>query len=60
MYWAKLKIELIKQDKWYGHSFIIRILGVHFGNYVLDNSNWDKTNDSLTKESIFGTDCNSL
>ena len=35
------KKELIKQDKWYGH-ISIKILGVHFGSSVLDNSNWDK------------------
>ena len=25
--------------------------GVHFGNSVLDNSNWDKISHSLTKKS---------
>ena len=41
-------------------QFSIRILEVHFGNSVLDSSYWDKTNDSLTKKSMFGTECNSL
>ena len=27
----------------------IKILELHFGNYVLDNSDWDKVNHSLTK-----------
>ena len=38
-----------------------KILGVHLGNSVLDNSNWDKISHSLAKkESVFGTECNSL
>ena len=41
-------------------QFSIRILEVHFGNSVLDSSYWDKTNDSLTKKLMFGTECNSL
>ena len=33
----------------------------YFGNFVLDNLNWDKISHSLTKKkSIFGTECNSL
>ena len=35
----------------------VKILGVHFGNYVLNNSNWDKITHNLTKKSIFQTDC---
>ena len=31
-------------------QFSIKILGVHFGNFVLDNSNWDKASHSLAKE----------
>ena len=42
---------MIKQDKWYGHNFHNKIFGVHFGNSVLDNSNWDKISPSLTKKS---------
>ena len=30
-------------------QFSIKIFGVHFGNSVLDNSNWDKISHSLTK-----------
>ena len=32
-------------------QFSIKIFGVHFGNSVLDNSNWDKISHSLTKRS---------
>ena len=32
-------------------QFSINIFGVHFGNPVLDNSNWDKISHSLTKKS---------
>ena len=32
-------------------QFYIKIFGVHFGNPVLDNSNWDKISHSLTKKS---------
>ena len=31
-------------------QFSIKIFGVHFGNSVLDNSNWDKISHSLTKK----------
>ena len=31
-------------------EFSIKTLGVHFGNYVLDNSHWDKISHSLTKK----------
>ena len=31
-------------------KFPIKIFGVHFGNSVLDNSNWDKISHSLTKK----------
>ena len=44
-------------------QFLIKILGVHFGKYVLQNSNWDEISHSLTKKkkkSIFRTDCSSL
>ena len=27
----------------------IKIVGKHYGNYVLDNSKWDKISHSLTK-----------
>ena len=48
MSWAIIKIELIKQEKWYGHNFSLKKLGIHSGNSALDNSNWDKINDSFT------------
>ena len=38
----------------------VKIFGVHFGNCVLNNSNWDKITHSLTKKSIFQTECYSL
>ena len=41
-------------------KFKIKILGVHFGKSVLDNSNWEKKSNSLTQKSIFETECNSL
>ena len=31
-------------------QFSIKILGVHFGNSVIDNSNWDEISRSLTKK----------
>ena len=31
-------------------QFSIKIFGVHFGNSVVDNSNWDKISHSLTKK----------
>ena len=34
--------------------------GVHFGNCVRYNSNLDKISHSLTKKSIFRTECNYL
>ena len=48
MSWAIIKIELIKQEKWYGHNFSLKKLGIRSGNSVLDNSNWDRINDSFT------------
>ena len=42
-----MKIELIKQGKWYGQNFPLKYLGVHFGNSVLDNTSWDEINGSL-------------
>ena len=32
-------------------QFFIKIFGVHFGNSVLDNCNWDRISVSLTKKS---------
>ena len=31
-------------------QYFIKILGLHFGNSVLDNSDWDKISHSLTKK----------
>ena len=44
-------------------QFSIKIIGLHFGNSVLDNSDWDKISHCLTKifkKSTFETECNSL
>ena len=34
-------------------QFSIKILGVHFGSFVLDNSNWDKISHSLEKKNEY-------
>ena len=41
----------IKKEQWKKKGRLIHLsaLWVHFGNSVLDNSDWDKTSDSLTK-----------
>ena len=31
-------------------QFTIKIIGVHFGNSVVVNNNWDKVNDKLTNK----------
>ena len=31
-------------------QFSIKILGVHFDSFVVDNSSWDKISHSLTKK----------
>ena len=41
-------------------QFPIKILGFHFVNSVLDNNNWDKINEKLTKKIIFGIEYYSL
>ena len=41
-------------------QFSIKILGVHSGSSVVDNSSWDKISHSFAKKSVFGTECNSL
>ena len=39
----------------------IKILGVNFGNSILDNSKWDKISDNIAKKkSISGTEGDSL
>ena len=43
-----------------GSQFSIKILGVNFGNSILDNFNWDKISDGMTKTSVSGTEWNSL
>ena len=41
-----IKIELINKGKSYGHNCSdCSALGVHFINFVLDNNNWDITNE---------------
>ena len=38
-----------------------KMLGVYFGNFLLDNFNWDETSHSVTKrKSITGTEYNSF
>ena len=34
--------------KW--SQFSIKTIGVTFGNYVLDNSNWDKITEAIIKK----------
>ena len=43
----KKRIDKTGQIVW--SQFSIKILGVHFGSYVLDNSNWHKISHSLVK-----------
>ena len=38
----------------WSQSFI-KIFGVNFSNYILDNSNWDKISEGITKKSTSGT-----
>ena len=38
----------------------IKILGVNFGNSILDNSKWDKLSEGIAKQSISGTERDSL
>ena len=47
-----IKMEVTNHDKWNGHDFPIKILGVNFGTSILDNSNWNKINKSIIKKSI--------
>ena len=59
--WAstyRFRIDKPGQMVW--SQFSIKILGVHFVNFVLDNNNWDLINDKSTKKIIFKTDCDSL
>ena len=41
-------------------QFSINILGVHFGSFILDNSNWDKISHSLAKKNQYLEERNSL
>ena len=53
------RIDKTGQMVW--SQFSIMILGVYFDNSVLDNSNWDKISNSLTKKkSIFRREFDSL
>ena len=42
---GNIKLELTNQDKLYRSQLSIKILGVHFVNFVLDSNNWDMIND---------------
>ena len=42
---GNIKLELTNQDKLYRSQLSIKILGVHFVNFVLDSNNWDIIND---------------
>ena len=49
MDWGLIKLELIKQDKWYSDDFLLKYLW-----YILVTLNFkcNKINDSLTKKTI--------
>ena len=32
-----------------------KIIGIHFGNSIFNNNDWDKINDHIHKKIIFGT-----
>ena len=42
---GNIKSELTNKDKLYHSQLSIKILGVHFVNFVLDSNNWDMIND---------------
>ena len=50
-----IKIELINQDLWNDYSFPLKNLVVNFGNFILENSNWDKIGEDIIKKSISTT-----
>lgn len=41
---------------------LTKMLGIHFGNSILDNFDWDKINGQIHRKIIFGTgtECDSL
>ena len=41
-------------------KFSIKILEVNVGNFILDKSNWDKIGEGIIKQSISGTEWDSL
>ena len=47
MGWANIKNRIDKTGQMLWSKLSIKILGVHFGNSVLDNSSWDEINGSL-------------
>ena len=47
MGWANIKNRIDKTGQMVWSKLSIKILGVHFGNSVLDNSSWDEINGSL-------------
>ena len=46
----------MNQDKQNGKQFSMKILGVKFGNSILDNSYWDKISEGVLKKPISGTE----
>ena len=50
-----IKIELINKDNWIV-TISITILEVNFGNFILDNSKWDKIIEGIAKKSRYGTE----
>ena len=47
MGWANIENRIDKTGQMVSSKYSIKILGVHFGNSVLDNSSWDEINGSL-------------
>ena len=47
MGWANNENRIDKTGQMVWSKLSIKLLGVHFGNSVLDNSSWDEINGSL-------------
>ena len=47
MGWANIENRIDKTGQMVWSKLSIKIIGVHFGNSVLDNSSWDEINGSL-------------
>lgn len=43
-----------KLGKMIWSQFLIKILGIHVGNSILNNNDWDKINDYIQKRIIVG------